>query len=177
MEAASSSFLRSSVRSTTSPSICSRAPINLTDCILWLFRQFLIYCTLRLKQINKIVTSWKKHSHKLKKVKLYHRKQQEWKNKQTKKPNKQKESTVLSQGILCSGLSTLAASATHLFKVILSQPIKFKRVDSTTTVQVYQGVEYTYNLTHFPLCTMIYLAKKKQKTKKKKIGKICYIIQ
>lgn len=45
MEAASSRFLRSSVRSTTSPSICSRAPINLTDCILWLFRQFLTYCT------------------------------------------------------------------------------------------------------------------------------------
>lgn len=71
MEAASSRFLRSSVRSTTSPSICSRAPINLTDCILSDGSD--------IKQ-----------------------------NKTKPQTNKQKESTILSQGNVCSGLSSLA---------------------------------------------------------------------
>lgn len=141
MEAASSRFLRSSVRSTTSPSICSRAPINLTDCILSDGSD--------IKQ-----------------------------NKTKPQTNKQKESTILSQGNVCSGLSSLARFC-YSFVQGHSEPshqVQGGGVDSTDTVQVYQGVEYTHNLTHFILCTMIYLAKIKTKTKEN-FGKICYIIQ
>lgn len=152
MEAASSRFLRSSVRSTTSPSICSRAPINLTDCILWLFRQFLTHCTELCAQNGKtkspcLARNIHRKIIKLKKVKLFQRGQWTTRYLRQKQINKSKQASKINQVYTPRENYALVpvwpSSATHLFKVILSHAIKFQGVDSTDTVQVHQGGEYT----------------------------------
>lgn len=178
MEAASSRFLRSSVRSTSSWFICSRAPFNLTDCILWLSGQLLTYWTERHTKNRSLKLPCLARNM----LTLAERTVVWYKEQLCQSRHKQMSPARQQQNNNCTLFGIIILWSFHLGLILhiiclrssLDKPIMLEGWTTQKLTKQTKKYNINTNLTNSSQCTLFIL---QNRNKAKKIGKVCSFIQ